>query len=57
MKKMLVWIVSAIALVVGAGAFVWFVNPFDIRTLNIGINHASFIIFWCKRIEIKANIT
>ena len=31
MKKLIIWVVSAVAVVVGALAFVWFVNPFDVR--------------------------
>lgn len=31
MKKLLAWFLSAIALVLAVAAFVWFVNPFDVR--------------------------
>lgn len=31
MKKLIIWVVSAVTVVVGALAFVWFVNPFDVR--------------------------
>lgn len=31
MRKLTIWIVSAVAVVVGALAFVWFVNPFGVR--------------------------
>lgn len=31
MRKVIIWIVSVVAFVVGALAFVWFVNPFDVR--------------------------
>ncbi len=31
MKKLVVWVLSIIALAVAVGAFVWFANPFDMR--------------------------
>ena len=31
MKKLLVWVISLISLVVVAGVFIWFVNPLDVR--------------------------
>ena len=31
MKKIIAWILSAVAVVVAAGVFVWFANPFDVR--------------------------
>lgn len=31
MKKLAIWIVSALAVIAGALAFVWFVNPFGVR--------------------------
>ena len=31
MRKLIIWIVSALAVIAGALAFVWFVNPFGVR--------------------------
>jgi dienelactone hydrolase len=31
MKKIIVWFLSALAVVVALAAFIWFVNPFDVR--------------------------
>ena len=31
MKKVMTWVLSATAVLVGAAAFVWFANPFDVR--------------------------
>lgn len=31
MKKLLIWVISLISLVVVAGVFIWFVNPLDVR--------------------------
>ena len=31
MKKVFIWVVSAVVAVVAVAAFVWFANPFDVR--------------------------